>query len=216
MARTPRVGEASPRHESRYHITPPGEEMPSPLTDEWRAWLRAEVDAATRQKLGSRQKAERRERELDRLIEQLQERPDYEIQPDDTKPKREWYWTREEIIQSIRDWNTIYGKPPILSDWKHRRHKVKGEWPAWSTVITTFGSFNDGILAAGFEPASPGLLCCSKCRKRKRETEFAVDKSKKHRSGRQTKCRACDVDRTAYYREYRRKVRARHAIRVEK
>lgn len=59
------------------------------------------------------------------------------------------YWTRTEIIASIRRWAVKHGgRPPTLRDWK----PAGEDWPDATTVQHKFGSWNKGIIAAGFVP----------------------------------------------------------------
>lgn len=71
-------------------------------------------------------------------------------------------WSRERIIESIRDWTDRYGAPPAATDWypkflRHPGHRASAErrlsgWakPPISTIQVRFGSFNAAIEAAGF------------------------------------------------------------------
>lgn len=78
-------------------------------------------------------------------------------------------WTRELILDRIREWASLYGEPPAIVDWnphraRHRRHDdararrwetVDGHWPWFSLVFDRFGSWNAAIRAAGFTPREP-------------------------------------------------------------
>jgi hypothetical protein len=74
-------------------------------------------------------------------------------------------WTRELVIERIREWTERYGEPPATPDWspihargigdeERARHfeDAWGYWPWFTVVVRLFGSWNAGIRAAGFEP----------------------------------------------------------------
>jgi hypothetical protein len=81
------------------------------------------------------------------------------------------FWTRERIIEAIRWWARTYGEPPASPDWnpylarnilRDEERAARGERlirerrvPWMKTVVERFGSWNDGILAAGFTPRAP-------------------------------------------------------------
>jgi hypothetical protein len=79
------------------------------------------------------------------------------------------YWTRELVIDAIREYARIYGRPPASTDWNpaHARklgHPEKARqfyddacWPATVTVILVFGSWNAAIEAAGHPPRKAGV-----------------------------------------------------------
>jgi hypothetical protein len=67
------------------------------------------------------------------------------------------------VVEAIQSWASLYGKPPNATDWNiahakrlGRQDKVarfeEGLWPHLNTVMSRFGSWNDAIRAAGFEP----------------------------------------------------------------
>lgn len=77
------------------------------------------------------------------------------------------YWTRDRIVEAIRWWVNEYGEPPAIPDWSPSRASalfdlartrraerlIAEKRVPWSTtVICHFGSWNAGIVAAGFEP----------------------------------------------------------------
>lgn len=74
--------------------------------------------------------------------------------------------TREEVIHLFREWFKIYGEPPRVIDWDPgiasrqgkyevaKRFLEEGAWPPASTVVSIFGSFSAGVIAAGFYPRS--------------------------------------------------------------
>jgi hypothetical protein len=73
-------------------------------------------------------------------------------------------WTREILIDRMREWAELYGEPPAIPDWnpwdaramgdeaRARRFETSDRWPTYMTVIRAFGSWNGGIVAAGFTP----------------------------------------------------------------
>lgn len=78
-------------------------------------------------------------------------------------------WTRQLIIERIREWDRLYGQPPNVHDWDPWRSRFQlgdelraqrflladGHWPWFTSVVHAFGSWNAGIVAAGFEPNEP-------------------------------------------------------------
>jgi hypothetical protein len=77
-------------------------------------------------------------------------------------------WTRELIIEKIREWEARYGEPPCSADWnpslaKWRAQEWRAEryrdgvWPSTNAAKRPFaGSFDAAIRAAGLEPRRPG------------------------------------------------------------
>ena len=77
-------------------------------------------------------------------------------------------WTRDTIIEKIRDWNDRYGEPPCSADWnpslarwraqewRAERYR-EGIWPSTNAAKRPFdGSFDAAVRAAGLEPHKPG------------------------------------------------------------
>jgi hypothetical protein len=77
-------------------------------------------------------------------------------------------WTRELIIEKIREWEARYGEPPCSADWnpslarwraqdwRAERYR-EGVWPSTNAAKRPFdGSFDAAVRAAGFEPRKPG------------------------------------------------------------
>ena len=70
-------------------------------------------------------------------------------------------WTRDTIVDSIRQWRTAFGDPPREGNWRkpvqrdgvHSSHGTPQQpWPSSSHVTNLFGSFDDAIQAAGYVP----------------------------------------------------------------
>jgi hypothetical protein len=77
-----------------------------------------------------------------------------------TRPPR---FTAEEIVGNVREWTEHYGTPPATNDWEPSRAPAAGQdsrarrfddgdWPSVGMVRRQFGTFNEAIRAAGFEP----------------------------------------------------------------
>jgi hypothetical protein len=77
-------------------------------------------------------------------------------------------WTRELIIEKIREWNDRYGEPPCSADWnpslarwraqewRAERYR-EGIWPSTNAAKRPFdGSFDAAVRAAGLEPHRSG------------------------------------------------------------
>jgi len=75
-------------------------------------------------------------------------------------------FTSEEILSKIRAWEASYGSPPTTKDWEPSRalatgqpwraeRFAEGHWPSLGMVQRRFGTFNDAIRQAGFEPRPP-------------------------------------------------------------
>lgn len=78
-------------------------------------------------------------------------------------------WTRDLIVVRIREWAELHGEPPSVLDWSPydarrvndesratRFERAAGYWPWFMSVVDRFGSWNAGIVAAGFEPRAVG------------------------------------------------------------
>jgi hypothetical protein len=76
------------------------------------------------------------------------------------------YWTEARIIDAMREWASIHGGPPSVTDWRpasarrlgdHNRAARfhEGLWPHASSVVTRFGGWDHAIRAAGFESRRP-------------------------------------------------------------
>lgn len=71
-------------------------------------------------------------------------------------------WTRDTIVRAIRDFCLEFGETPVCSDWSPALARRGGfedrailyksrQWPSYTTVCNTFGSWANAIEAAGFE-----------------------------------------------------------------
>ena len=77
-------------------------------------------------------------------------------------------WSRETIIEKIREWNDRYGEPPCSADWnpslarwRAQEWRIEryrdGFWPSTNAAKRPFGgSFVAAVRAAGLEPHRPG------------------------------------------------------------
>src|SRR5215210_3032665 len=77
-------------------------------------------------------------------------------------------WTREIIVEKIREWNDRYGEPPCSADWnpslaRWRAQEWRAEryrdgiWPSTNAAKRPFdGSFDAAVRAAGLEPHRSG------------------------------------------------------------
>jgi hypothetical protein len=77
-------------------------------------------------------------------------------------------WSRETIIEKIREWNDRYGEPPCSADWnpslarwraqewRAERYR-EGDWPSTNAAKRPFdGSFDAAVRAAGLAPHRAG------------------------------------------------------------
>ena len=77
-------------------------------------------------------------------------------------------WTEKTVIESIQEYARRYGRPPSAGDWNPSdarsrfrddiadRFYEDGCWPYSSSVQRVFGSWNNAIRSAGYEPLAPG------------------------------------------------------------
>jgi hypothetical protein len=63
-------------------------------------------------------------------------------------------WTREEIVLAIQAWAKETGVPPTCRQWS----KAGNDTPTAAQVQGLFGSWNEAIAAAGFEPRQRGWI----------------------------------------------------------
>jgi hypothetical protein len=81
--------------------------------------------------------------------------------------KHRTFWTRERVVTAIQEWAERYGAPPTSVDWNPwmlysddggltmARYRVNAP-PHTTVVMRVFGSWNNAIKAAGFEPRRVG------------------------------------------------------------
>lgn len=55
-------------------------------------------------------------------------------------------WTDDEIIQAMRDWEVVFGKPPMNADWE--TSDPEGLYPTSNTVRHHFGSWRTAVALA--------------------------------------------------------------------
>lgn len=137
------------------------------------------------------------------------------------------YWTRSRIVDAIREFNRIYGRTPGALDWnvsmarKNKRPDLverfyeDGCWPHVTTLLYVFGSLNEAIRSARFEPRRPGERGPTSDYSREhspharsswthcsRGHEFTPENTYVFRGGRQ--CRECNRRRSREYQARRR------------
>lgn len=64
-------------------------------------------------------------------------------------------WTREDVIAAFQEWHDEFGLPPTVLDSRNNAGKRR-RLPSPSVVANLFGSWNEGIEAAGFVPLPQG------------------------------------------------------------
>lgn len=75
-----------------------------------------------------------------------------------------WYWTPNRVVAAMQVFEEIYGRRPTYTDFNptrdqteaYERNRSDGCWPSGATVNRHWGSWNNAIKAAGYEPAVPG------------------------------------------------------------
>lgn len=120
-----------------------------------RRWLLPEVrERALRQ--SRKYKTERRRRCIDcgKSVWMTSDRCVACAQEHSRKTKR---WTREAVIQAIKDWNEEHGHPPTTTEWWYASDTHPGATSVFGSHAE-FRTWNDAIRAAGFTPrhTSPG------------------------------------------------------------
>lgn len=95
--------------------------------------------------------------------------------PDTGYTKRKGRWTREECVEAVKVWAETWGEFPAATDWNpgdstaaaqrsaeraqawslRAQRFYDGEYPWTGTVWKLFGSWNNLIREAGFEPRPP-------------------------------------------------------------
>lgn len=83
-------------------------------------------------------------------------------------PAQRAIWTRSAITSAIQLFAARYGEPPTSADWNTsqalstgrsdlaERYQRDGDYPTTGSVQRIFGSWNEGIRAAGYEPLPSG------------------------------------------------------------
>jgi hypothetical protein len=69
-----------------------------------------------------------------------------------TGPRTGFRWTDETIVYAITLWYRKHSRPPLTRDWE----QAGENHPSRQTVVRVFGSWNNGIAAAGFHPRPRG------------------------------------------------------------
>lgn len=78
-------------------------------------------------------------------------------------PARGRRYTRDEVLEAIRQWADCHGSPPTSMDWDPARARrlghdwraerfEAGNWPTIRMVRDRFGTFNDAVTRAGLQP----------------------------------------------------------------
>lgn len=60
---------------------------------------------------------------------------------------------RQRILELIQAWADVHGEPPRVNDWRHVKDTP---WPSYITVIRYWGSWDEAIMRAGFNPRGRG------------------------------------------------------------
>jgi hypothetical protein len=79
------------------------------------------------------------------------------------RPGRRPRYSREQVLDAIREWTRLHGSPPAVADWEPSRARrlgehwraerfSAGEWPSARMVGLYFPRFGDAIAAAGLDP----------------------------------------------------------------
>lgn len=102
-------------------------------------------------------------------------------------PEANRKWNRDLVVSAIRRFNERYGRPPCANDFspanarraghpeRAERFARDGDYPVVGTVMDLFGSWNEGISAAGFRPLKPGHYPRSDAGDRRRGAHLAED-----------------------------------------
>jgi hypothetical protein len=62
-------------------------------------------------------------------------------------------WPVNTVVARLRAWTDDHGRPPTLEEWR----RASARHPSSATVRRLFGTWNDALVAAGFEPRRPGV-----------------------------------------------------------
>ena len=104
------------------------------------------------------------------------------------------YWTRDRIVEAIKAFDGLYGRPPHATDWNvgalHALGDTEkldrfstGRYPHVTTVRQKFGKWSEAIRAAGFVPLKNGtygragesMTLCREIRERYEAGESTVE-----------------------------------------
>lgn len=93
-------------------------------------------------------------------------------------------WTRETIIQAIREFQDRYGRPPAATDWnvsmaralghewRVKRFYRDGCWPHYTSVMKFFPKWNAALEAAGVQAMTGGYPRVGDPTRRARATHY--------------------------------------------
>ncbi|TAK59418.1 MAG: hypothetical protein EPO24_07725 [Bacteroidetes bacterium] len=60
-------------------------------------------------------------------------------------------WTKQELIEAVKSFYQAHGRVP-----RAREFTAKNNYPSRGAFSRQFGSFSNGVRAAGYEPTKPG------------------------------------------------------------
>jgi Homing endonuclease associated repeat len=69
-----------------------------------------------------------------------------------TGPRTGFRWDPETIAYAIRLWHRTHSRTPFTSEWD----QAGENHPSRQTVTRVFGSWNEAMIAAGFDPRPRG------------------------------------------------------------
>jgi hypothetical protein len=69
-----------------------------------------------------------------------------------TGPRTGFRWTPDTIVYAITLWHRRHRRPPFTSEWD----QAGENHPSRQTVARVFGSWNEAMSAAGFDPRPRG------------------------------------------------------------
>lgn len=119
-----------------------------------REWLRSEIDREKRRRLaGGAPRPVAIETAPRKNLEST-----FEVHMPDrggtaTYIPRPQRWARREIIRHIDEWVRRHGRPPTSLEWNAPRGRG---FPSTASLVRKFGSFDNAIRAARYEPRGPG------------------------------------------------------------
>jgi hypothetical protein len=74
-----------------------------------------------------------------------------------TGPRTGFRWTPETIVYAMGLWARRHSRAPFMSEWD----QAGENHPSRQTVSRVFGSWNEAMVAAGFNPRPRGRPCRS-------------------------------------------------------